>query len=745
MKTVKHKIACILLATFAASAAFADDPYIASTADGTFYAIDTGFVPGPDTKIFADFEFVGDVASIGKTYGQIVFEATSASNGYARIYITGGGNVAWAFTETNGVDNSHWVSTGVDMEVGKRYTMYIDATAGKTETVFTYDGKSKTMDFPDGNATIQAANSIMLFANRSKKNSAMMKLYHFKIWEAGTLVHDYVAAKRDGENGLYDYATGVFRPDDGLNEAAGNAPFVYGGDLQDVGTGWLESDGTVAFDSGYYFNAGSRIEVDFSFTENANGKRIWGASANTETVAQTAAFYQNSSGNFSFLSGPASSYKTAPLGIAADTARHVAIYDIAGKSACLITSGVTNKTLTLSNEALQPSAQSDVPIGIFADCTSTDGKTFSNHFSKSRIYRIKFFTDGELVKDYKPYVKEGVPGFKDTVSGDFIESATEGVPTYGGNIAGEQDAYLESDGTQGINTGYHMKNTTRVEIDFAYTYHQSTKTHGVVFGAHTSTDNRAAAYVNGSNLFTMRHDSAAVNKTKTFSAPDLLRHKAIVDAVSMKMHYVTGSVTNTVNNGGTSTYSSGTPSQHPMGIFAAITDAAGAAFSLPAYMKLYSFRIYETENGVETLVHEYLPYKGADGTLGLFDTVNPSAAPLTDTYTAGNDTAFVYGGKGVEGAEKWLVVPQNCTITKTQGTATLTANASGAVSYRWKKNGEAIEGGEDGVLDVAWRRGGQTDTYAVSPVYELYGVTKVGESVSCEVENVPLGMMVIIR
>ena len=39
MKTVKHKIACILLATFAASAAFADDPYIASTADGTFYAI----------------------------------------------------------------------------------------------------------------------------------------------------------------------------------------------------------------------------------------------------------------------------------------------------------------------------------------------------------------------------------------------------------------------------------------------------------------------------------------------------------------------------------------------------------------------------------------------------------------------------------------------------------------------------------------------------------------------------------
>ena len=737
MKTVKHKIACILLATFAASAAFAADPYIASTADGTFYAIDTGFVPGPDTKIFADFEFVGKVADIGKTYGQIVFEATSADNGYARIYITGGGKVGWAFTETNGVDNANWVSTGIDMEVGKRYTMDIDAETNKTKTVFTYDGKSKTMDFPKNNTTIQAANSIMLFANRSKENSAMMKLYHFKIWKAGALVHDYVAAKRDGENGLYDAATGVFRPDDGLNEAEGNAPFVYGGDLQDVGTGWLESDGTVAFNSKYYFNAGSRIEVDFSFTENSDGKRIWGASANTETVAQTAAFYQNKSGNFSFLSGPASSYKTASLGIAADTARHVAIYDIAGKSACLITSGVTNKTLVLSNEALQPSAASDVPIGIFADCISTDGKTFSNnHFSKSRIYRIKFFTGGEPVKDYIPYVKEGVPGFKDKISGDFIESATEGVPTYGGNIAGEQDAYLQSDGTQGINTGYYMKNTTRVEIDFAYTDISGSATRSAAFGAYGCSNNKATLFIASKGQVRMRNDTNAGAKTVA-DAADFDRHKAIIDGPNKTLSY--DSTTVKSGNEGTK------DAEHPMGVFAGVGDADGTTFQIPAKMRLYSFRIYETENGEETLVHEYLPYKGADGTLGLFDTVNPSAAPLTDTYTAGNDTKFVYGGKGVEGAEKWLVAPQNCKITKTQGTATLTANASGAVSYRWTKNGEAIEGGENGVLSVAWRRGGQTDTYAVTPVYEMYGVAKAGASVSCKVENVPLGMMVIIR
>ena len=67
MKTAKTAIACILLASAATGAAFAADPYIASTADGTFYAIDTGFTPGPDTKIFADFEFVGDVAIVGES------------------------------------------------------------------------------------------------------------------------------------------------------------------------------------------------------------------------------------------------------------------------------------------------------------------------------------------------------------------------------------------------------------------------------------------------------------------------------------------------------------------------------------------------------------------------------------------------------------------------------------------------------------------------------------------------------
>ena len=107
--------------------------------------------------------------------------------------------------------------------------------------------------------------------------------------------------------------------------------------------------------------------------------------------------------------------------------------------------------------------------------------------------------------------------------------------------------------------------------------------------------------------------------------------------------------------------------------------------------------------------------------------------------------AFKIGGRGVDGEEVWIAEPRSVTLKKDDVQATLSANAVGAVSYRWTKNGEAIEGGEDGDLVVAWVRRGSRDVYAVTPVYDVYGVETEGEPRSCTVFNQPLGMAVIIR
>ena len=146
-------------------------------------------------------------------------------------------------------------------------------------------------------------------------------------------------------------------------------------------------------------------------------------------------------------------------------------------------------------------------------------------------------------------------------------------------------------------------------------------------------------------------------------------------------------------------------------------------------------RIYESDK----LKHEYLPYKNGD-VIGLYDTVDKVVK-----QDARNGNAFVIGGKGVDGAEKWLVTLQSQTVTKSEGSTTLSANASGAVSYKWMKNGEAIPGGADGDLAVEWEKGGKTDTYTVTPVYSIFGVETQGEPVSTTVSHAPDGMMFIVR
>lgn len=105
------------------------------------------------------------------------------------------------------------------------------------------------------------------------------------------------------------------------------------------------------------------------------------------------------------------------------------------------------------------------------------------------------------------------------------------------------------------------------------------------------------------------------------------------------------------------------------------------------------------------------------------------------------------GGMGVDGAEKWLVEPENAvSLKKDGGATTLKALAVGAVSYKWTLNGEAIKGGTDGSLEVSWRSQTKTpDEYTVTPVYDVFGSEVDGEPKTVEVTNEPQGLMIIVR
>ena len=95
--------------------------------------------------------------------------------------------------------------------------------------------------------------------------------------------------------------------------------------------------------------------------------------------------------------------------------------------------------------------------------------------------------------------------------------------------------------------------------------------------------------------------------------------------------------------------------------------------------------------------------------------------------------------------EEWIATPQGCSLRKDDAPTTLKALAVGAVSYKWTKNGEVIGGGENGELEVSWRRTKTPDVYAVTPVYSVFGTEVEGEPISATVENIPPGAMLIVR
>ena len=205
--------------------AVAEDAWIASkiydpegygtVTAANLYALDTGYVPGSNTAVFADFELLALSTNVGWSKPtQVIFEATDNGTGNAvgsaRAYVNGSGNLAWVFTEGNN-NKDQYNSTSISAATGVRYTFTIDGPSRKT--VLTYGGSSKTMDFPANLQNVQATTSLKVFSCATMDlsvNPSMMKLYAFRIYESGELVRDYIPALKGGRPGLYDRVNGGF-------------------------------------------------------------------------------------------------------------------------------------------------------------------------------------------------------------------------------------------------------------------------------------------------------------------------------------------------------------------------------------------------------------------------------------------------------------------------------------------------------------------------------------------------------
>ena len=159
-------------------------------------------------------------------------------------------------------------------------------------------------------------------------------------------------------------------------------------------------------------------------------------------------------------------------------------------------------------------------------------------------------------------------------------------------------AYIQSSGTQYINTGFKPNNNTRVVMDLLYTGSESISNE---FGAWNSSNNASfiCLTTGQNNLYPFYG-----NASQTVSVNRTARHTVDMDKNVVKM------------NGTTMITFDQMSFQCTYPMFLCCFNNAGATENMTS-MRIYSCQIYD--NG--TFVRDYIPCINASGEVGLYDLV----------------------------------------------------------------------------------------------------------------------------
>ena len=712
------------------------DAFIES--DGSFYSVvNTYYFVKPTTKIEIDYALASIVSGAG------VLGGYGANAGISTIL--------WCNGTTKLVlemrDGNH------DSTADKLFSPAIPLDLARHTAVFDGPGRHLSLSSHDGTIeaesvfheswtlnTAKANWPVLLFgfatdAYGHNKQRAKARIYGVKFYENGSPVLTLTPAVKGGVAGFKD-GDGNFYSGDGL---------IAGGAVETLEEDpYVENpDGGRYFDTGYYVTSNTCIVCDFMLLmQHASPQQFpFEAGSGASATTMYMRIYGNGSlgqGDIAYACGQ-SGWTSLDVPYAPHVRRQVTVdaYNLATK---IETAGQTIRETTIT-------ASGKVPEKSNNTLKLLSNSTMNGNSCKARLYGVQIFEEGTLVRDYVPICQGGTYALLDKVQGKVLVKASSKEFTgytpnndldeafFAASMRAE-DAYIESDGTQGINLGYLTTPNTRYEIDYQL---NAIKGQNRPFGEATGNQS-AELYIQGTATGSGNVAFGVGNSWKaqtTGVGADLNRHVAVLDLANRECGYsgykmFPFSAETVCSRNAT----------YPMWLFAKGTDASGAHDNRTA-MKLYAFRIYES--GV--LVHEYLPYKVGD-VVGLYDTMT-GGAPITSSVSGSN--AFTYGGGlgygKFAGVRTDLVVEPEDVEVGVEGTRTLSAYAPGATSYVWTRNGEEIAGASGTECVVAWEKPSSAGTavYAVTPVFTKGGETVYGASAEAEVTMAPAAFMMIVR
>ncbi|MBR3086126.1 MAG: hypothetical protein IKH04_06960 [Kiritimatiellae bacterium] len=374
-------------------AALADPGYIES--DGSQF-INTGYYVNPSSKVELDFVFVDFENTSAYVQTRLmdnhptisfpnlactVYVAGQVDNGnYTLAISTGDRNVEGSDKASHQLSGNWTTSSGYPNPDGRQKycdstvrTVSIDET---TRYMRIFENGEEVWYLSNGgtyNATYTAKRPLILLgrptndAGTAADYRARARIYGFRIYEDGELLHDYVPALKGGEAGLYDTKDGGFLPS---ARAEGNA-LAHGGDIRIIpddgyvstfGNNSSAGIGELYFDTKYPVTKNTRAELDYALamdypTSGYDGNHNWYLFAGSGSSGYTrfnAYFNKVASASFGICGGGIH-WKNPTPSIPAPTnqvnVRHVAFVDNYKGVAGMLTDGLTNSTYATTAQA----------------------------------------------------------------------------------------------------------------------------------------------------------------------------------------------------------------------------------------------------------------------------------------------------------------------------------------------------------------------------------------------------------
>ena len=719
------------------------DAYIES--DGTSFGcvVDTRYFANPRMKVELDFQLVSLVS------GCIVAGNYGSGNTFSCMLPYCSGTTDFVLQAKDGTYTSGYAFSPKVSQDLARHTAVIDVPNRHVEMQASDGTVQGELTLTDSWSYTKTSNwPLLLFGSATSaygkyQKQAKARIFGLKVWESDdgvnyTLEHNYVPCVKGGVPGFKDEKTGEFFSGNGLT-AGGNVS-------EEEDDPYVENPtGGRYFDTGVYATSNTCIVCDFMLLMQQPSPQQFPFEAGDSVSATNAnqkmfmRMYGNGSagtGDYAYACGgelfTSMEIPYVPLSRRRLTldAYHL-VCKVETPSGLLFRA----KAIAAKGRTVNPSSKT---IKLLANAN------LNGNSCKARLYGFKIYEEGTLVRDYVPICQAGEYALLDKVEGKVLTKASNSSAFTGfaaNNALNEaffnapmrnEDAYIESDGTQGINLDYFTTPNTRYEIDYAMT---AIVGQNRPFGEATG-DLSAELYIQGTATGSGNVAFGVGDTWKgqvTGVGADLNRHVALLDLANRECGYSgKGMMAFTSDAICTRT------ATYPMWLFAKGTSASG--HSNRTKMKLYAFRIFEAG----ALVHEYLPYKVGD-IVGLYDTMTGDVI----TSSVSDSNAFTLGGGlgygKFAGTRRNLVISPTSTSVSHGSSRTFTAYAPGAVAYRWTRNDEAVDGGANGGLVVTWHRAKTPDSYSVTPVYLIKGEEVEGDPSTFTVENLPVGTAIILR